>query len=457
MELADGSVFIAEKILRIIPKRRLVAFGMWQDKSVVAKIFFDPHRANKHIKKEIMGIHILKNNNIPTPALWYEGKSADNTCQVLLLQRIVNASNLETIWQEKKSISEFMPFLRAMMFELAIQHVLGVLQHDAHFNNFLLTEKMIYTLDGAQIELFPKKLSKKNSINNIALFLSQLGVGVEEYQEILFRYYAKARGWLLKPQDIRHLFNSIKKWSDIRWQRYEKKIFRESTHFSVLKGWGKMGIYDRHYMAPEFWTFIQHPESAYQHQSAEILKAGRSSTVIKVTLDGRELVVKRYNMKNIFHHGRRCLRPTRAMQAWRVAQKLKLFRIPTAPPVAFVEHRYLGFRGKSYYVTEYIAGGHVGHFLQRFHANDIKISAMIKRVSLLLKNLFKAGITHGDLKMTNILLDSQEEPCLIDLDGTKQHRSYFQLRKSWHKEIKRFLHNFYSQPVLEEKFKSELN
>jgi serine/threonine protein kinase len=64
-------------------------------------------------------------------------------------------------------------------------------------------------------------------------------------------------------------------------------------------------------------------------------------------------------------------------------------------------------------------------------------------------------MTHGDLKITNILIDEHEHPVLIDFDGAKEHASKARLKKSWHEEIKRFLANFASNPAISNQFKVE--
>jgi hypothetical protein len=105
------------------------------------------------------------------------------------------------------------------------------------------------------------------------------------------------------------------------------------------------GMMRRDHAGVEFHQFMQQPETVFARADAIMLKNGRSSTVIRVNLDGLELVVKRYNMKNIWHRLRRALRHTRAHQSWRLAQKLNLFYVNTAKPVAYLEANVLGMRG----------------------------------------------------------------------------------------------------------------
>lgn len=456
LDLSDHQEFLSERVVRIIPKRRIVAFGLWQGRQVAAKIFFDPKLAQKQMEKDIAGIQLLKKNKIPTPELLYQGNTHDKRIYILIFERIVDAKNLEQIWRKKKSIDDVFPILEFVVVEIATQHVIGLMQRDLHLKNFLLSDKTIYTLDGAQIEFSAELLPKKPSMRNLALFLSQLGVDSEGYQEKLFRHYANARGWSLKQEDMYELFIMIKHWNNLRWKKFAKKVFRDSSDYVSMHTWRLAGMYHRRYEGPEFIKFLAQPDSAFYNPTAKLLKAGNSATVIKVTLDHREFVVKRYNMKSVWHRLRRCLRETRAKKSWRLAQKLALFDIPTAKPVAFIEHKSFGLRGKSYYVTEYVNGKHAGEYFTLHYNQDEEISDMVKRITMLLKNVAKLEITHGDLKITNILVDKEKQPVLIDLDGATEHATLAGLKKAWRKEIRRFLDNFHRHQALRQKFEVEL-
>src|SRR3990167_9125560 len=347
LELEEGE-FIAEKVVRLLPGRRMVAFGTWRGVPVVAKIFYDRKHAGRHRATDASGVRAMANNKIPTPVMHYDGNGRDKRIQVLIFERLQKAKDLEIIWQERESNESVLPLLQAVMIELATQHVLGVQQKDMHLGNFLIENKIIYTLDGAQVEQHDELLSKEVSMENLALFLSQLGVGIEGLQENLFLYYAKARSWLLKPQDSVNLQLLIKKHHESRWKRFEKKIFRHSSDFVAVKRLTKRGMAKREFSGKEFHSFLQFPDVVFSHSDTVLLKNGRSATVIRATLDGHDLVIKRYNMKNIRHRLRRALRMTRAQKSWRLAQKLCLFYVNTAAPVAYLETNICGVRGTSY-------------------------------------------------------------------------------------------------------------
>ncbi len=454
--LEDGQLINVEKIARLMPGKRMVVFGEWQGKSVVAKLFFDPAHAKRHADKDLAGMKTLEENRIPAPVLYYAGTSHDKRVQVLIFEEIKEADNLDDIWRHRMDEASVLPVLQSVIVELATQHVFGIIQHDLHLQNFLVTEKVIYTLDGGQIETRNCLLSKKQSMENLALFLSQLGVGVEKCQENLLQHYAKARGWVLKKDDMVDIFIQVKHVQQQRWQKYEKKIGRESSRFTRLRRWGAAGMANRHLATPELMQLLQQPETLFQQPGVKMLKAGRSSTVAKIHVEGRDLVVKRYNMKSIWHWLRRCLRPTRAANSWRLAHKMDLFGIKTAMPVAYIESRYFGLRGSSYYISEYVPGEDIVSYFSKHFMQPHAVSSMVMKMVQLLRGMHKLELSHGDLKATNILINTDKQPVFIDLDGTVEHASLSGLRNAWAKEIKRFLRNFDDMPTVQKRFAVEL-
>lgn len=445
--LEDGE-FTVQQIVRLIPKKRMVVFGLWKGQPAVAKIFYDSHHAARHANEDSVGVKVMVERKIPTPALLCQTKSADKKIHALIFERIQKGIDLEQIWQMRESNESVLDILHGVMVELATQHVMGVKQNDMHMGNFLIDGKTIYTLDGAEINAQNEILSIESSMNNLALFLSQFGSGVEALQEHLFLYYAKLRGWLLKPQDKVNMRLQIKKWNESRWQKFEKKIFRNSTDFAAIKRFAVQGVVRRDFAGKELMEFVQHPDSVFSRADAVMMKNGRSSTVISINLDGRELVIKRYNLKNFWHRLRRALRVTRARKSWRLAQKLNLFYINTAKPVAFLESNLLGLRGKSYFVTECVRGDDIKNHLQQFESQPDDAMKIVKRVVSMLRSLAKLEVTHGDLKASNIILNEHLQPVLIDLDGAAEHASAAGLRKAWAAEVQRFMRNFDDLPAL---------
>ena len=357
----------------------------------------------------------------------------------------MDAVDLETLWQQRTSDEEIMPVLDAVTIELATQHVLGILQHDLHLKNFLVKNSQIYTLDGGNIETFDELLSKKNSLEHLGLFFSQLGVGNEFLQETLLDVYAKSRGWLLKRSDKLFLFSTIKKCNAQRKNDYQKKVQRNCTAFVKINKLFFAGMCDRLFMSEEMEKWLTEPDSVFAHPQLEMLKAGRSSTVIKAVINNTDCVVKRYNMKNVWHWLRRAVRRTRAADSWVLSNTLRLFGIMTPRPIAFIEKRFLGLRGKSWLLMEYVKGPNLAEYFANYQAEDPQFEKIATRVIALIKKITKLKMSHGDLKATNIIIHN-DQPVLLDLDGMKEYKTQGKANRVYKKEMTRFMRNWKNQP-----------
>ncbi len=444
----DNGTLLCHEVVRILPGKRLVAFGTWGKKTVVIKLFYAPGKAVQHAQRDYQGIKALAEAAVLAPAIYYRGTATNKRIQIIVFEKIVG-KNLDDVWQAKKNVAELKSLLKAMTIELATQHVLGILQHDLHFKNFIIQKKRIYTIDGGAVEVFNKPLSKIKSIDNLALFFTQLGIGKNELKNSLFQIYAKSRGWQRKEKDLARLRFSEDKWQQLRWENYRNKIMRTCTAFMRLESPSSMVIYDRNYETHALLSCLKDPDSLFA--TADILKNGRSATVAKMKIDDHEVVVKRYNIKDSLHWLRRCLRSTRAMTSWSLGQLLHLFDISTAKPIAVIEKRFLGLRGKSYLLMEYIDGVTAGDFFAQASAEDPATINVAEKIVELFFNLATLRITHGDLKKTNILI-RDNTPVLIDLDGMSLHSSESSFKRAFRLETKRFMENWRSTPSIHKLF-----
>lgn len=440
-----------DKVIRVIPGKRLVAFGHWNNKPIVAKLFFERGKAKMHSHRDVAGIEALIVENVPTPKLLFQGTDQKQHIHVLVFERIMDSCNLDALWHDKSDIEELTALMHAVTVELATQHVMGIVQHDLHLKNFLVTSKTIYTLDGDSVEHFNRTLSKKESLEHLGLFFSQLGVGAEELKQQLFDTYVKSRGWIVRPADTELLQQTIKKYSTQRWLQYQKKIMRNCTAFDRIEKFTTLVMCDREYETENFIKFMRNPDVYFAQSNSQILKDGRSSTVAKIKIDNRTLVVKRYNVKSVWHWLRRCTRRTRATEGWRISHLLRLMGIPTAKPIAFIEKRFFGLRNKSYLVMEYIDGKHCGEYFTKHCNDEDKISKVAKRILAIFNQLAQLRMTHGDLKMTNIII-SHDRPVLIDLDGVREHRNVFSFKRTFNKELQRFMKNWDNFPSVKNIF-----
>ena len=65
-----------EKILRIVPGKRLIGLSNWQNQSVIVKLFFGPGRWKRNLLRDLRGINLLKQRHILTPDIVHQTNMA---------------------------------------------------------------------------------------------------------------------------------------------------------------------------------------------------------------------------------------------------------------------------------------------------------------------------------------------------------------------------------------------
>ncbi len=253
---------------------------------------------------------------------------------------------------------------------------------------------------------------------------------------------------------ILHLNQRLRLKRNRREQKYLKKIYRESSAYVRRKTWHRFQVWDRNLDTEAMGRFLADPDHFISR--GKLLKDGKTSTVALVTVDHRPLVVKRYNMKNLWHRLKRCPRPSRAWHSWAEAHRLGLQEIPTPRPVAFMENRWGPLRATAYFVTEYAPGMDVRQWFHSENRNPNKDQKIITAFARMMQHFFKARITHGDLKATNFIF-SDGELFVIDLDAMRAHRwAGPMFRRRFKKDCCRLLQNWNSLPEVKQKFRKAL-
>ena len=160
----------------------------------------------------------------------------------------------------------------------------------------------------------------------------------------------------------------------------------------------------------------------------------------RATVNGRELVIKRYNIKGLGHWLKRFWRPSRAWHSWLAGWRLDFLGIATPQPLAMIERRIGPLRRQAWLVTEYCPGQnlleHLGEAGDRI-PDEQTASAMLYTFS----QLADARISHGDFKATNQLWHD-DQVWLIDLDAMQVHGDRASWHKGWLKDRTRFVRNW---------------
>lgn len=423
--------------LRVLPGKRLVGRGEYRGRPVLAKLFVGASAA-RHAEREAAGIAALATAGIATPGVIAQG-SIDGGGYYLLTEFLADAVTLQAKWDAlpgvKPGDSEAVTLLGMALRAIARMHAQGLLQGDLHLGNFLLAGDELYVIDGDAVEASTPgaPLPQRQAETNLALFFAQLTPDWDALQELLLVEYL-----MINPHhalQTQRLEAEIHRLRSDRLKDFLDKTLRDCSQFSVQRSWSRFTAALRS-RRDSLDTLLADPDQAFQ---GPLLKDGGSSTVAKCHIDGQDLLVKRYNIKDFAHWLKRFWRPSRAWHSWQAAHRLRFLGIDTPEPLAMVERRFGPFRHRAWLVTEYCPGEQLLDVLGE--GADIPASDLCPVIVQTFSRLHEARISHGDCKATNFLWDGRRLS-IIDLDSLAVYADGAAWRRAWAVDRARFLRNW---------------
>lgn len=454
LELTDGvgtDVLHVQRLLRVIPGQRYVGVGEWRGRTVLAKLLVGG-KAARHFQRELAGATLLAERQLTTPELLAHGlREGDGGW--LLFEYLDAAQGLGDAWQAVANEPPLSDGQREVFAEalaaIASLHAQGLWQDDLHLDNLLRHQGKLYLIDGGAIraEKAGVPLSRATAIANLALFFAQFPGDFDPFLEELLVHYLLVNGEHSLPLEL--LQREVLERRRARLAAYLKKLGRECTEFSVQRGLGGLRVVRREEL-DLLRPLLRDPDGAIA--AGKPLKQGGSSTVALIEVAGRPLVIKRYNIKGVGHWLKRFWRPSRAWHSWVEGNRLGFLGIATPKPLAVLERRWCGLRGRSYLITEYLSGDDL---LTRLPA-DLHPGAAereLQELRRLMASLRENRISHGDLKGTNLLWD-QGRWVLIDLDALRQHSGEKRFRAAYRKDRARLLRNWPQGSSFQESIRS---
>ncbi len=435
----DGEELLVQQVLRLLPGKRLVVKGLWQQQQVVVKVFYGKRRAHRHLQRELVGYNLLREAQFLVPQLLFAGSLEAEPVYVMVFTELYPIKKLGKLLASD-DCQVVKTNLLAVQELIARLHQVGLVHTDLHVDNFLLVNDDYYLLDFTSISVAENKDAQ---LSNLALFYAQLPIRFRTQLPVLFVDYCKVRGWQESVKLETQLLTAVAEKRFARGKHWREKCLRCCTEVVAISFWRKAYGFLRRHHSNEVMAFIHSPETYLQTNESEVIKAGNTCTVFRVRMGEKVYVVKRYNIKGKWHFLRRCLRTTRALRSWLNANTLALFEVPTAAPVAFVEKHWGGLRLTSYFVMEDLSGEPLGNY---FLTTDIDLD-LVDATARLLSDLARLSISHGDMKQTNFLV-REGEVFLIDLDAMQYHEDRSAWRKAFKRDIKRFRRNWRRNPEL---------
>jgi tRNA A-37 threonylcarbamoyl transferase component Bud32 len=241
-----------------------------------------------------------------------------------------------------------------------------------------------------------------------------------------------------KAQKIKHRERSKQE------QRLRESVYKASQTVDVLRSRGSLALINKRLWQPALHELIESPDTLML--KAQVLKDGDSTTVVSLSLAGREWVIKRYNLKGFWYGASRLLRPSRAWHCWSAAFRLQAAGIDTPQPLLMLEKRWGPFRREAYYVCEQVCGTDAKKWLEHEPEPSAQWGVVMKLFEKLFVKLRENRIVHGDMKATNFLICQQPGGGValqvVDLDACRPEFDRARFHKYFSRDLRRFYANW---------------
>ena len=427
----NGKTYVCSDVLRLLPRKRIVLKAESEGESYVIKLFSNAQKGTRELKRELSGYRLTQKSGIPLPKLEFVSNEHEKYSAIayeFIEHAIPFKDDPLVLTQHAKHLLDLVSSL----------HNVGIYQDDFHLDNLLIADEQLFLIDLASVksERENTPLSKQRSFENLAMLIVQF---IPKQQAILIdklSYYYAKRDWSWTAAEQNEFGVSVHQAWQQRKKLYLKKRFRSCTMTAYEKTFSQQFSFRRSFLEDVGPDFISNIDTLVEQ--GELLKDGNSATVVKLSYAGKQLVIKRYNIKSVWHGLKRCCRPSRAAVSWRNGNLLELMGVATPKALGFIEQRFGWLRKRAYLICEYSDGQELLDVYQSRPPTVAELAALKDMFHL----LRRYKVSHGDLKASNILLDKQGKLMMIDLDAMHEHKSNNAFLSSFAKDEKRFLRNW---------------
>jgi len=467
------------QLIKANPLRR-VYHVCWQELDVYAKIYYIRSLADQ-IKSlwrswpsriEFDHLQTAQNRAVPAaqPIAYAHGRCQGKTLAILITESIGSTVCLEDLLYQEPPVDpqRLNLSLTAVARTIARLHCGGILHHDLHPGNFLLTltvgadKPTAYITDLQNITVEPRyghasvDPYRRDRASNLAMILAALRHKLTPGQQKFFidaYLHAVLPHYLYSSEQLADYFVNLQYLADRHSQRLcrrrDRRSLRDSKYSRRVKlthGWSaRVFLQVKHPLADspasncrftisDWLGALKDPAALIQ--PGRILKLGGKSTVI-----ARSIQLGQRKLQIVAKHARapkgprRCwyaLRRSRALRHWHRAHALIHRSLPTAWPLAALEHRRFGLLSESILLCEEISNAqNLSTMLTK--SSDLPGPGpgrrqLARQLGYLLAELRLKGFGHRDCKISNIVVcrmpgaESIYKLYLVDLDGLRLKR-----------------------------------
>lgn len=434
LQLIEGRELRCEKILRLLPGRRLVCRADQNGKPVLVKLFLDKDGQQK-ATEDARGVKAMMSAGINTPPLRLETRVEGKGYPALLFDYVPQARSFRQSWIAAPE-EQRMDLLKDLLLLVAGQHQAGLRQRDFHLNNFILDARgKLYAIDGGDLIVANHPAGEKASIANLGVLFGHLPQQLLSGTPRFLDVYFEQRGWDISAHIRQRISKAANVFRHRRAQRISRKAFRNCSEF-VTRRQGDLHICQRRDFPQEALdAWVQSTHLSPRPEEA-VFKPGNSQTVWLSRIADQEVVIKRYNLKTRWHALRRMFTRSRASRSWENAHRLRAYHIDTPAPLAMIEERRFGLRRRAWLVTARAKGIGANRYVPG-HTDE----NTVKRLASVVRAFAENNLVHGDMKATNFMM-TEETVEVIDLDSMFRPLTAPVLRARLAKDHRRFLHNW---------------
>jgi serine/threonine protein kinase len=235
-----------------------------------------------------------------------------------------------------------------------------------------------------------------------------------------------------------------------RLSEVRRHALRASETLERIEDEGLSAVLDRTLCSPSaFRALVDRIDE--RMSAGQVLKdvhESRSTYVARLSVEGRDIVAKRYNHKGLVHAFARTIQGSRARNSWCGSHILKHLGIGVPRPWAFFEIRRGPIVWSSYFLCEYVGAPSLYDTLERGQIGGEELANAARQVHEVLTSLARRRVTHGDLKLQNIVL-GPDGAIIIDLDGIRFHRTALTYRLGRKKDQATFRRHIRRYPEFE--------
>lgn len=414
---------------------------------------------------------------VPPPVLWAERQDSKSSPRRVVITRFMeNSSTLDEFLQSPNRSQQGWKIARKAGEALARMHAIGARHDDLHAGNLLVSEAggepAVLILDLHEVRL-RGRLSWNGRLKNLASLYGGLrrSLTLREKQHALQAYLKANTDWNPPFRTEREARQSMGRALEIFGRRFFRKhclgriskCEESGKRFQRIspgeyRGWVRS---DR--LFPELIEKLTDPNAWLASEDAVILKHTPTTTVARVAFSDKHppLFFKRYNRKDWWERLKNLFRPSRALKVWRAGYGLEVMGIPTPRTAVMLERKSGPILLASFILTDWTEGG-VGlddFWNERCGAGSPnpllhwERKALRSAVARLFADLHDMGISHGDLKGRNILLDPSEPapfaPRFVDLDAIRL--SPLRFKRSRINDLSRLLFSVYASATVSDR------